>query len=86
MWHRHAHTRAPLTKLCYTKFISEWIDVEQKAFMTMKNFRKRRVDIISYFSEEFIIHTDASKTQLGEVISLQGKPTVHIVLPSTYKN
>ena len=41
----------------------------------MKNIVGRDV-LLSYpnFGEKFIIHTDASKTQLGGVISKNGKP------------
>ena len=53
----------------------KWTDVESNAFIAMKNILGHNV-LLSYhnFSEKFIIHTDASNTQLGEVISKNGKP------------
>ena len=52
-------------------------DSEKNTSIAMKKIVGR--DILLYypnFSERFIIHTDAIKTQLGEVISQNGKPIV----------
>ena len=47
MWHKRAHTLAPLTKLCYTKSKFKWANAEEKVFMDMKkNNRTRRVSRI----------------------------------------
>ena len=75
MWHRRAHTLTPLTKLCSTKLKFNWTQTEQKAFEDMKKIVGRDV-LLSYpdFSKEFVIHTDASKFQLGAVISQGSKP------------
>ena len=75
MWHKRAHTLTPLTKICSTKSKFTWTATEQKAFEDMKRIVGRDV-LLSYpdFSKEFIIHTDASKYQLGAVISQGGKP------------
>ena len=37
MWHKRAHTLAPLTKLCSTKVKFKWADLENNAFVAMKN-------------------------------------------------
>ena len=70
MWHNHAQTLATLTKLCSTKVKFKWTDIEQKYFTAMKKILVCGV-ILSYpnFSEIFVIHTNASRTQLGGVIS-----------------
>ena len=75
MWRRRAHTLAPLTRLCSTKVKFKWTEVEQNAFMAMKKIVGRDV-LLAYpdFTKEFVIHTDASKAQLGGVISQEGKP------------
>jgi len=50
-------------------------EVHQKAFDTMKKIVAREV-FLSYpnFNDVFEIHTDATATQLGAVISQKGKP------------
>ena len=49
--------------------------MDQNEFISMNRIAGRDI-IISYpnFSEYFIIHTDASKTQLEEIISQNGHP------------
>ena len=75
MWIRRSDVLAPLTKLCSTKTTFEWRPEQQKAFDMMKNILSREV-MLAYpnFGKPFDIHTDASKTQLGAVISQEGKP------------
>ena len=75
MWLNSGHTLAPLTKLCLTKVKFKWPDVENNYFKGMKKI-VGRVLLIFYpnFSEDFIIHTDASNTQLGEIMIQNGKP------------
>ena len=75
MWRKRAHTLAPSTKLCSTKVKLKWTDVENNAFIAMENIVGR--DVLLYypnFSEKFIIQTDASNTQIGGIISQNGKP------------
>ena len=36
MWRNHAHTLAPLTKLCSTKVKFKWTGVENNVFLAMK--------------------------------------------------
>ena len=74
MWRKCTHTLAPLTKPCSTKVNLKWADVENNAFVYMKKIVGRDV-LLSYpnFSEIFTVYTDASETQLGGVISKNGK-------------
>ena len=53
----------------------KWTDKENNDFISMMKIVGRDV-LLSYpnFNERFIIHTDASKTQLGGVISNDGNP------------
>ena len=53
----------------------EWTDVEQMAFDKIKQIVGRET-LLSYpdFNLPFEIHTDASHTQLGVVISQNNKP------------
>ena len=75
MWIRRSHVLAPLASLTSktTKWV--WGEEQQKAFDTMKKIISREA-LLAYpdFNEEFEIHTDASHTQLGAVISQKGKP------------
>ena len=75
MWRKRAHTLAPLTKLCSTKFKFKSTDVENNAFIEMKKIVGRDV-LISYpnFNEKFIIHANTSNTQIGGIIIQNGKP------------
>jgi hypothetical protein len=75
MWHHCSELLAPLSTLTSKnkKFI--WTDTEQKAFEQIKMLLSRDV-LLSYpnFNKPFAIHTDASKIQLGAVISQDQKP------------
>jgi hypothetical protein len=75
MWVRRSEILAPLSALCSNAVKWKWTEVHQKAFDTMKRVMAREV-ILAYpdFNAEFHIHTDASKFQLGAVISQNGKP------------
>ena len=57
------------------KFLTPWKDKHQKCFDATKCMIKREV-LLGYpdFNAPFEIHTDASKLQLGAVISQKGKP------------
>ena len=70
-----AHKLAPLTKICSTKVKFKWTEVENNDVLAMKKIVGRDV-LLSYpnFTKTFIIHTDASKTHLGGVMSQNGKP------------
>ena len=75
MWIRRSDILAPLTKLCSKKAAFVWGESQQKAFNDMKRILSQET-LLAYpnFNEPFIIHTDASHTQLGAVISQNDKP------------
>jgi hypothetical protein len=75
MWIRRSDVLAPLSRLTSKTTAWHWTDVEQKAFDTMKRIISRET-LLAYpdFNKPFIIHTDASHTQLGAVISQDNKP------------
>ena len=75
MWPRRSETLAPLTKLCSKNAKFVWGPEQQKAFDTMKKIMTKET-LLAFpdFNEEFVIHTDASKYQLGACISQKGKP------------
>ena len=75
MWIRRSDVLAPLAHLTSKDAKWQWTDVEQKAFNQMKRIISREV-LLAYpdFNKPFDIHTDASHTQLGAVISQDGKP------------
>ena len=77
MWCKCAHTLDPLTKLCSTKVKFKWNDVYNNSCISIKKVVGHEI-LLSYptFSKKFIIHTNASKTQLGGVISRNGKPII----------
>ena len=75
MWLRRSHVLAPLAKLTSKTTKWKWGDDEAKAFQRMKKIISKET-LLAYpdFNDEFVIHTDASDTQLGAVISQKGKP------------
>ena len=75
MWVRRSHLLAPLARLTSKTVKWKWGEIERKAFNDMKRVIGAGT-ILAYpdFNEEFVIHTDASHTQLGAVISQKGKP------------
>jgi hypothetical protein len=75
MWIRRSDVLAPLTKLVSKTAKWQWTDEQQKAFEMMKKIISRET-LLSYpdFTKPFDIHTDASQTQLGAVLSQQNCP------------
>ena len=75
MWIRRSHVLAPLTKMTSKEAKFQWTDTERKAFTTMKQILSKET-LLAYpnFNKPFEIHTDASHSQLGAVISQDGKP------------
>ena len=75
MWPKRSETLASLAALCgkHTKW--QWTEEHQRDFDAMKKLLSRET-LLAYpdFNQPFIIHTDASKTQLGAVISQNGRP------------
>ena len=70
MWKRRSDLLAPLSALCSSTVKWHWTDIDQKAFEAIKAAISK-VILLSYpdFTKPFEIHTDASKAQLGSVIS-----------------
>ena len=77
MWRKHAHTLATIKKLCSNKANFTWTGGYQKDFIEMKKIVGRDM-LLSYpnFSEEIIIHTEASRTHTRKVISQYRKSIV----------
>ncbi len=75
MWVRRSHILAPLAALTSKTAKWKWTDTERAAFEDMKRIIAKET-LLAYpdFSKPFVIHTDASHTQLGAVISQDGKP------------
>jgi hypothetical protein len=75
MWEHRADILAPLTALTSKTVKWQWTVKEQKAFDDMKRIMSREVLLVyPDFNKPFVIHTDASKVQLGAVISQNGRP------------
>jgi len=75
MWPKRSEILAPLTALTSSTTKWRWTEVEEKTFQEMKRGMTRET-LLAFpdFSKQFVMHTDASKTQLGSVISQEGKP------------
>jgi len=78
MWIRRSDVLAPLTKLCSKNATFKWTKETECSFTTMKKILSRDV-LLAYpdFNKPFVIHTDASKTQLGAVITQEGRPIAY---------
>ena len=75
MWSKRSELLAPLSTLTSDKNKWKWTDVEQTAFDKIKQVLSRET-LLAFpnFDLPFTIHTDASKTQLGAVISQNNIP------------
>jgi hypothetical protein len=75
MWPQRSQILAPLAKIAGKTAKWEWGPEQQEAFDTMKSQIRSDV-LLAYpdFEKPFVIHTDASHTQLGAAISQDGKP------------
>ena len=75
MWQKRSELLAPLTALPSKNIKYDWKDEHQKCFEAIKRLIGREV-LLGYpdFNAPFEIHTDASKLQIGTVISQKGKP------------
>ena len=75
MWKRRSDTLTPLTKMTSKQATWNWTEEHQKAFEHMKKSISRETLLVyPDFNKPFEIHTDASKIQLGAVISQDNKP------------
>ena len=75
MWQKHSELLAPLTALTSINVKYDWKDEHRKCFDPIKRVIGREV-FLAYldFNDPFKIHTDASKLQIGAVISQKGNP------------
>lgn len=75
MWIRRSDVLAPLTHLVSEKRKWEWTETQQQAFENIKQIISKET-LLTYpdFTQPFEIHTDASHTQLGAVISQNNRP------------
>lgn len=75
MWIRRSDVLAPLSRLLSKDNPWAWTKVEATAFAQIKQIIAKHV-LLSHpnFNKPFEIHTDASKYQLGAVISQDSKP------------
>ena len=75
MWQKRSDLLAPLTALTSKNVKYEWKDEHEKCFEAIKRVIGHEV-LLGYpdFNALFEIHTDASKIQIGAVISQKGKP------------
>jgi RNase H-like domain found in reverse transcriptase len=71
MWIRRSHVLAPLAKLTSKDAQWVWSDLENRSFQKMKAIVIAKETLLAYpdFNKQFEIHTDASHTQLGAVVS-----------------
>ena len=75
IWVHRSDLLPPLSRLTSTNVKWEWTEVEQQAFEKVKEIISKET-LLSFpdFSKPFEIHTDASHTQLGAVVSQDKKP------------
>ena len=75
MWSQRASLLAPLSALTSVNVKFIWKEEHQKAFEAIKRVIAREV-LCAYpdFNKLFEIHIDATKTQIGAVISQDEKP------------
>ena len=75
MWAKRYELITPLTMITSKDAKWEWNDVHQNAFNKIKQIVARET-LLAYpdFSKPFVIHTDASHTQLGAGISQNNQP------------
>ena len=75
MWIRRSHILAPLNALNKKGLKWKWGPTEQRAFDNIKRVMAKET-LLHYpnFNKEFEIHTDASKYQIGAVITQGNKP------------
>ena len=92
-WQKRSHILAPLTDLLRKNEKSKrkllWTTEHEQAFISAKEAISNDV-LLTHpdFTKKFTIHTDASDTQLGSIISQDGKPIAFYSrkLSSTQRN
>ena len=75
MWKHTSDILTPWPKMTSKQATWNWTEEHQKAFEHMK----KSISVYSNFCKPFMIHMNASKVQLGAVISQDNKPIVSIV-------
>ena len=75
MWPKRSLLLAPLSSLTSSKVKWKWTEEHTQAFNSLKEMIAKET-LLAYpdFNEPFVIHTDASKVQLGACISQKGVP------------
>ena len=75
MWKHRSGISTPLSRMTSKQAKWNWSKECQKAFDTVNKLVSQET-LLSYpnFNKPFVINTDASKLQLGAVISLDNKP------------
>ena len=75
MWPKRLQILAPLTALTSNSNLWKWIELEDNSFKETKRVMARET-LLAFpnFNKPFVLHIDASKTQLGSVISQEGNP------------
>jgi RNase H-like domain found in reverse transcriptase len=75
LWPQRAHIMAPITSVCSSKKTFNRTPECQEAFNKTKAAMSSQVTLVyPDYSKRFHIYTDASKVQLGGVISQENKP------------
>ena len=75
MWIWRSHILAPLNKLLSKESKWQWTELEKKAFDDIKKVMARETLLVyPDFNKTFEIHTDASRRQIGSVITQDNKP------------
>ena len=75
MWKRRSHILTPLTFLLKKDVPFKWTEEQEAAFLRIKEIICADVMLaFPQFGKKFILHTDASKFQLGAVIMQDDKP------------
>ena len=75
MWSHHAFLLAPLSALTSIKVKFQWKQEHQEAFEGIKNALACEVLLVYLdYSLPFEIYTDASKRQMGAIITQNNRP------------
>ena len=80
IWQKRSELLAPLTALTSKNVKYDWKDEHQRCFEAIKHVIGREA-LLGYpdFNAPFEIHTDASKLQLGAVISKRSSQSLSIL-------
>ena len=75
MWPKRSELLAPLSSMTSSTTKFKWTEEHDKSFKEMKKIMARET-LLAFpdFNKPFDIHTDASKLQLGSIISQEGRP------------